>query len=450
MRHRPKVYSMAKRYTGTWESVNEHQVPAWYEDCKFGIFIHWGIYSVPAFAPRTWELGEVEGEEWFCNNPYAEWYYNSVNIGRGPTYEHHIEKYGKDFKYEDFIPMWKAENWNPKEWADLFQKAGARYVVLTTKHHDGFCLYPSDHTDFNTVKMGPHKDIVGNLTEAVRGAGLRMGLYYSGLIDWQFANDPIFVGEENFTNACPTFAYADYSYNQMKELVDRYRPSILWNDIGWPKQSEHAMPYLLAHYYNTVEEGVVNDRFNGLYHDYLTKEYQYGKSDRTEKWEMCRGMGLSFGYNENEGDDQLISLPKLVNLLVATVANNGNLLLNIGPKADGTIPEEQARRLLILGQWLEKNGEGIYGTRCSKRESEYREDGTQLHYTKKGADLYFFIDGLKEGKNVVCVPGISGEVKALDKELEFEQEVTGEGLRLTVKNYREDMYLIGFCAAGQE
>lgn len=441
---------MAKRYTGTWESVNEHQVPAWYEDCKFGIFIHWGIYSVPAFAPRTWELGEVEGEEWFCNNPYAEWYYNSVNIGRGPTYEHHIEKYGKDFKYEDFIPMWKAENWDPKEWADLFQKAGARYVVLTTKHHDGFCLYPSGYTDFNTVKMGPCKDIVGNLTEAVRGAGLRMGLYYSGLIDWQFANDPIFVGEENFTNACPTFAYADYSYNQMKELVDRYKPSILWNDIGWPKQSEHAIPYLLAHYYNTVEEGVVNDRFNGLYHDYLTKEYQYGKSDRTEKWEMCRGMGLSFGYNENEGDDQLISLPELINLLVATVANNGNLLLNIGPKADGTIPEEQARRLLILGRWLEKNGEGIYGTRCSRRESEYREDGIRLHYTRKGEDLYFFIDGMKEGGNVVCMPGISGEVKALDKELEFEQEMTEKGLRLTVKNYREDMYLAGFCAAGQE
>ena len=124
------------RFTGNLNSVNAHTVPKWYEDCKFGIFIHWGIYSVPAFAPHTWELGEVDSKEWFADNPYAEWYYNSLNIGKGPTYKHHIEKYGKDFKYEDFIPMWKAENWDPKQWAEIFKEAGAEYVVLTTKHHD--------------------------------------------------------------------------------------------------------------------------------------------------------------------------------------------------------------------------------------------------------------------------------------------------------------------------
>ena len=254
---------MSKKYTGTWNSVNEHEVPKWYDGCKFGIFIHWGIYSVPAFAPRTWELGAVEtNEEWFCNNPYAEWYYNSINVGKGPSYEHHIEKYGKDFSYEDFLPMWKAENWQPQKWAELFRKSGAKYVVLTTKHHDGFCLYPSEYTDFNCEELGPKRDITGELTDAVRSEGLKMGLYYSGLIDWQFANDPIFKEEDNFGNACPTFEYADYSYNQMKELVDKYHPSVFWNDIGWPKQSEHMMPYFLAHYYNVVEEGVVNDRFN--------------------------------------------------------------------------------------------------------------------------------------------------------------------------------------------
>ena len=273
-----------KKYTGTWNSVNEHEVPKWYDGCKFGIFIHWGIYSVPAFAPRTWELGAVEtNEEWFCNNPYAEWYYNSINVGKGPSYEHHIEKYGKDFSYEDFLPMWKAENWQPQKWAELFRKAGAKYVVLTTKHHDGFCLYPSEYTDFNCEELGPKRDITGELTDAVRSEGLKMGLYYSGLIDWQFANDPIFKEEDNFGNACPTFEYADYSYNQMKELVDKYHPSVFWNDIGWPKQSEHMMPYFLAHYYNVVEEGVVNDRFNGLYHDFSTKEYKQGEANRKEK-----------------------------------------------------------------------------------------------------------------------------------------------------------------------
>lgn len=442
---------MKKRYTGSWDSVNTHLVPQWYEDCKFGIFIHWGIYSVPAYAPRTWELGAVEtNEEWFCNNPYAEWYYNSINVGKGPSYEHHVEKYGKDFRYNDFIPMWKAENWEPAKWAEIFKKAGAKYVVLTTKHHDGFCLFPSEYTDFSTVNMGPKRDITGELTEAVRGEGLRMGLYYSGLIDWQFADDPIFYEDQNFGNACPTFEYADYSYNQMKELVDKYHPSVLWNDIGWPKQSEHVMPYLLAHYYNTVEEGVVNDRFNGLYHDYRTKEYQMGEAIRNEKWEMCRGMGLSFGYNENEGDDQLISVPDLIGLLVSTVANNGNLLLNIGPKADGTIPEEQVKRLLELGRWLETNGDGIYGTRCSRRESRELENGVKVHYTKKDEDLYVFVDGLKEGENTVCIPEVSGTVTPLDPEAEITGETRDGSLVLNIRNYKKDMYVLGLKATGQE
>ncbi|GAB6104157.1 alpha-L-fucosidase [Blautia glucerasea] len=439
-----------KRYTGKWESVNTHQVPKWYDDCKFGIFIHWGIYSVPAYAPHTWELGEVDSKEWFADNPYAEWYYNSLNIGKGPTYEHHMEKYGKDFKYEDFIPMWKAENWDPAKWAELFKKAGAQYVVLTTKHHDGFCLYPSKYTDFNCVKMGPKRDITGELTDAVRAEGIRMGLYYSGLIDWQYANDPIFEDDDLFGTASPTFEYADYSYKQMMELVDTYEPSLVWNDIGWPKQSEEMMPFFLAHYYNKVEEGVVNDRFNDRYHDFLTKEYKQGKVDRSEKWEMCRGMGLSFGYNENEGDDQIISEQGLISLLVGTVANNGNLLINIGPKADGTIPAEQERRLLVLGSWLETNGEGIYETRCSRRESVVSDNGTAVHFTAKGSDLYVFVDGLKKGMDTVEIPNVFGELIPLDQRVQAEYQTTATGTRINLKNYSEDMYTLCFKAAGQE
>lgn len=440
----------AKRFTGNWESVNRHQVPEWYDDCKFGIFIHWGIYSVPAYAPHTWELGEVESTEWFADNPYAEWYYNSLNIGKGSTYNHHIEKYGKDFKYEDFIPMWKAENWDPAKWAELFKKAGARYVVLTTKHHDGFCLYPSKYTDFNCVEMGPKRDITGELTDAVRAQGIRMGLYYSGLIDWQYANDPIFEDDDLFGTSSPTFEYADYSYKQMMELVDVYEPSVVWNDIGWPRQSEEMMPYFLAHYYNKVEEGVVNDRFNGRYHDFLTKEYKQGRVDRSEKWEMCRGMGLSFGYNENEGDDQIISEKDLVSLLVGTVANNGNLLINIGPRADGTIPEEQERRLLVLGKWLETNGEGIYGTRCSRRESIVMDNGAALHFTARGSDLYVFADGISEETDKIEIPNVFGKLIPLDKELQAEFETTATGTRINLKNYKKEMYTLCFRAEGQE
>lgn len=437
-----------KRYTGSWESIQKHEVPKWYDDAKFGIFIHWGIYSVPAYAPHTWELGDAQVTDWFCNNPYAEWYYNSVNVGRGPGYEHHVEKYGADFKYEDFIPMWKAENWNPDEWAQIFKKAGAQYVVLTTKHHDGFCLFPSKYTDFNSVKMGPERDITGELTDAVRSAGIRMGLYYSGLIDWQFANDPIFDDDDLFGTASPTYAYADFSYNQMKELIDKYEPSVLWNDIGWPKQSEEAMPYLFAHYYNKVRDGVVNDRFNGKHYDFLTKEYQAGEMDRSQKWEMCRGMGLSFGYNEIEGDDQLITVPKLVNLLVSTVANNGNLLLNIGPKADGTIPAEQVRRLEILGEWLSVNGVGIFGTHPSDRESEIREDGMELHYTRKDHVLYVFADGLKDGVNEFLISDFHGNLRPLDERLQIETIPAGDGLLVRTKNYQAGMYAIGLTSEG--
>ena len=437
-----------KRYTGSWESIQKHEVPKWYDDAKFGIFIHWGIYSVPAYAPHTWELGDAQVTDWFCNNPYAELYYNSVNVGRGPGYEHHVEKYGADFKYEDFIPMWKAENWNPDEWAQIFKMAGAQYVVLTTKHHDGFCLFPSKYTDFNSVKMGPERDITGELTDAVRSAGIRMGLYYSGLIDWQFANDPIFDDDDLFGTASPTYAYADFSYNQMKELIDKYEPSVLWNDIGWPKQSEEAMPYLFAHYYNKVIDGVVNDRFNGKYYDFLTKEYQAGEMDRSQKWEMCRGMGLSFGYNEIEGDDQLITVPKLVNLLVSTVANNGNLLLNIGPKADGTIPAEQLRRLEILGEWLSVNGVGIFGTHPSDRESEIREDGMELHYTRKDHVLYVFADGLKDGVNEFLISDFHGNLRPLDERLQIETIPAGDGLLVRTKNYQAGMYAIGLTSEG--
>lgn len=229
----------------------------------------------------------------------------------------------------------------------------------------------------------------------------------------------------------------------MNELVDDYAPSVFWNDIGWPKQSEEMMPYFLAHYYNKVPEGVVNDRFNDRYHDFLTKEYKSGSVNRKEKWEMCRGMGLSFGYNANEGDDKLISVPDLISLLVGTVANNGNLLLNIGPKADGTIPEEQVKRLKILGAWLKVNHDGIYGTRCSDRESEMLENGIELHYTQKEGNLNVFADHLKEGANEFLIKGYHGQLRSFDPAVKVETEDTEEGLLVKIPEYKEDMYVVG-------
>ncbi len=432
-----------KRYHADWNSIRAHEIPSWYEDAKFGIFIHWGVYSVPAFAPPTCQLGEIDiNEQWFCNNPYAEWYFNSINVKKGPTYEHHLKTYGADFGYEQFIPQWKAEQWQPEQWAELFAQAGAKYVVLTTKHHDGFCLYPSKYTDFNCTKAGPKRDLMGELTDQVRAKGLRMGAYYSGIIDWQYSSAPIFTESQNFSNACPTYEYADYAYKQVIELIDRYKPDVLWNDIGWPKAGEHMLPHLFAHYYNSVEEGVVDDRWNKLWCDFTSKEYKHGITSRDKKWEMCRGMGLSFGYNQVEDESHLISVRDLITLLVETVADNGNLLLNIGPRADGTIPSEQVDRLLALGQWLKINGEGIYASRCS-RYPTHKSDGFSFYHTKVRSDLYLFLEGLQAGKNSVPL-NLYGELEALHPELRFNIENTEQGRVLHIENYQPDWYVLGF------
>lgn len=433
-------------YHADWSSIRTHQLPSWYEDAKIGIFVHWGIYSVPAFAPPTCQLGEIEvDEQWFCNNPYAEWYFNSINVKKGPSYEHHVATYGEDFTYEQFIPQWKAEKWQPEQWAELFRQSGAKYVVLTTKHHDGFCLFPSQYTDFNSLQSGPQRDIMGELTEQVRAQGLRMGAYYSGIIDWQYASDPIFTESQNFSNACPTYEYADFAYKQVIELIDRYQPDILWNDIGWPKAGEHMLPHLFAHYYNTVTEGVVDDRWNKLWCDFTSKEYQYGTASRNKKWEMCRGMGLSFGYNQVEDESHLISIHELISLLVSTVADNGNLLINIGPKADGSIPQAQIDRLLALGDWLKINGEGIYASRCSQYPTTTWENITCYH-TKVQSDLYLFIEGLQPGENLIPLKALKeiDHIKALHPNLQFCLEQHEQDPFLRIKNYQKNWYVLGF------
>ncbi len=434
-------------YQANWESIRTHKVPDWYDDCKFGIFIHWGAYSVPAWAPPTCQLGEIPADEqWFCNNPYAEWYYNSINVKKGPTWEHHKKTWGEHFPYENFVPMWKAENWKPQEWAKLFREAGAGYVVLTTKHHDGLCLFPSQYTAYNTIFCGPQRDIMGELTRAVREQGLKMGAYYSGLIDWRFAHDPIFCEEQNFSNACQTYEYADYAYKQMLEIIDRYQPSVLWNDIGWPVRGVDNLPALFAHYYNTVPDGVVDDRWNGSWKDFASLEYKLGAVCREEKWEMCRGMGLSFGYNQNEERSHLLRPDELIGLLAGTVANGGNLLINIGPKADGTIPSEQEACLRAAGKWLTVNGEAIYGTRCSARLSEAVAKGVTAHYTAKEGALYLLLDGLPEGEATMILPNLSGTLVPLDPCTRFESRQLENDLQLTITaHHREDAVVVFRC-----
>lgn len=369
-------------YQPTWESINSRPVPQWFEDAKFGIFIHWGVYAVPAWAPTNPDISIYA--------KYSEWYWwrkNEDNETGKLFRDYHDKMYGKDFKYQDFASMWKAQHFEPAHWADLFKKAGARYVVLTSKHHEGFTLWPSEQSwNWNSVDIGPHRDICGNLTQAVKDAGLHMGFYYS-LYEWY---NPLYRNNLE--------SYVDnHMVPQMKDLVNRYKPDILWTDGEWDHPSEKwKSPEFLAWLYNEspVRTTVcVNDRWGketrGIHGGYFSTEYE-SVHDRTgEKerpWEECRGIGTSFGYNQTETLDHYMTSDALVDLLISIVAKGGNLLLDVGPTADGRIPVIMQQRLFDIGTWLDINGEAIYGTR--KWEGAKNNIKENVFFTEKGNDLY--------------------------------------------------------------
>jgi alpha-L-fucosidase len=339
------------RYQATAASLASRPFPPWFRDAKFGIFIHWGVYSVPSWAPK---------------GKYAEWYWRSKNDPKDPrTAQFHARVYGKDFPYEDFAPRFTAELFEPDRWAALFARSGARYVVLTAKHHEGFCLWPSAEADrswgrpWNSVSIGPKRDLVGDLATAVRGQGLKFGVYYS-LYEWYH---PL------YKKAFPRFR-DEHFFPQFKDLVRRYRPSLIFADGQWDHTlDEWRSPELLAWLFNEsgVEDVVVNDRWAkyrpGEPHiGYLTTEYGRGLEQTNVPWEENRGIGASFGYNRNEDLEDYRTAKQLVRVLVEMVSKGGNLLLDVGPTADGRIPVVMQDRLTEMGRWLKANGEAIYGT----------------------------------------------------------------------------------------
>ena len=252
-------------------------------------------------------------------------------------------------------------------WADLFQAAGARYVVPVTKHHDGFLMWRSDVPNPHRAGWMAERDHVGELAAAVRERGMRFGLYYSGGLDWTFNPPPIRDFMSMITNVPSTPEYGDYALAHVDELVRRFEPSVLWNDIAWPFHLDPADT--IGRYYDAVPDGVVNDRFNlvavrqgTLHADFSTPEYSttpHGDG----KWEVCRGIGRSFAYNRMESEATMPSVDELVWMLADIVGRGGNLLLNVGPTADGQIPLAHVMRLTALGWWLRVNGDAIYSTR---------------------------------------------------------------------------------------
>ncbi|WP_216402683.1 alpha-L-fucosidase [Arcanobacterium phocae] len=340
-------------------------VPQWYRDAKVGLMIHWGIYSIPAWAVTSDEHFSLAEE--YAFHRYAEWYGNTVRIPGSPTALLHRARYGQR-SYEDLVDIWQIRDDAVANMVNLAVRAGARYVVPTTKHHDGLCLWNTQTTDFSTVKRGPGVDIIGQYGHAVRQAGLRLGLYFSGALDWHASNfGPITSDNELFAFRRNDPDFAQYAATQLRELIDIYHPDYIWNDIDWPDGGKGPEPYglsaLFTQFFQTVPNGVINDRWGVQAQGVLTREYRdvLGVMDRP--WEAVRGLGKSFGYNADEDVSVMLSGPDLVRYLVDVVAKNGNLLINIGPKADGTVPDIQQQSLEYMGQWLRVFGEGIYGTR---------------------------------------------------------------------------------------
>ncbi len=379
-----------KKYESNWESINSRPVPQWFQDAKFGIFIHWGLYSVPAYCIR---------------GDYSEWYQYALeghNEKTMKTKEFHERVYGKDFKYQDFVKDFKAELFNANEWAELFQKSGAKYINLVSKHHDGFCMYKTDFAwNWNSYDVGPHRDFCAELKTALEKTDVRFGLYHS-VYEWY---NPLYLKN-------PEEYALKHFIPMMKELVEKYQPWTIFTDGEWDQTADvwHSTEFLKWLYNeSSVKDFVVpNDRWGkntrGKHGGNLTTEYGLGGFGPEEKElvmidryaEECRGIGASFGFNRIENPDDYLSPKELIWLLVDLVSNNSNLLLNIGPAADGTIPVIMQERLLAMGKWLSVNGDAIYSSRRYKKSSQ-----ENVRYTQKDDKVFAFINHFPYGEIVL-------------------------------------------------
>ncbi len=455
-------------FTTDWETLQTVTVPDWYRDAKFGIFIHWGVYSVPAF-----------GSEWYPRNMY---------IKATAENEHQVQTYGPltKFGYKDFIPMFKAEKYDPSAWAHLFAKSGAKYVVPVFEHHDGFAMYDSDLSDWTAAKMGPRRDLMGDLAKAVRSEGLHLGASSHRVEhDWFLegarqqpsdANDPAYAqfygpahrrlmsGNDDLNR---DFTYASDAYlsdwlARSAEIVEKYHPDIMYFDwwIGQPS----VRPYLAkfaSFYYNQSKqrgtEGVINYKFDAMREGSGVLDIERGQLSeiREKPWQTDTSISnKSWGYIEH---DTFKSPEFVVHQLIDIVSKNGNLLMNIGPRSDGTIPTEIQNVLLNVGQWLEINGEAIYGTRpwtvfgegpTKVRGGSFHDTDTDSYtdqdfrFTTKGSTLYAIeLAWPKDREAVIHSLGSagSGHVKSVallgsSSTITFEQKEDGLHLHLPAQS----------------
>jgi alpha-L-fucosidase len=365
--------SIAQTYEPTWESLDKRPVPTWFTDAKFGIFIHWGAYAVPAYTTK---------------GSYAEWYQQSMQGGDSAKLAYHKAKFG-ELTYYQLAEQFKAELFNPDEWAKLFEQSGAKYIVLTSKHHDGYALWPSKEASrtwgfpWNAKEVGPKRDLLGDLFKAVRKTSVRAGMYYS-LYEWF---NPLWKNDK------PKYAM-EHMWPQMKELINTYQPDVFWTDGDWDaSENLWKSKEFLSWVYNEspVKDKIVTyDRWGSgvrFHHGAVyTPEYQPNLDFENHAWEESRGMGHSYGYNREEDAWDYNSTQSLVYHLVDKVSRGGNFLLDIGPDEHGKIPPIMQERLLQMGEWLKINGEAIYRTERWQKTNQWTT-GRKDYKAKKDEDI---------------------------------------------------------------
>lgn len=412
-----QVQPQEKAYQPTWESIIQHPTPEWFKDAKFGIYFHWGVYSVPAF-----------GNEWYPRNMYIE---------GSREFEHHRKVWGpqEQFGYKDFIPLFRAEKFNADEWVDLFVKSGARFIGPVAEHHDGFAMWDSQLTDWDAADMGPKRDLTGELAEAARKRGLKFMVSLHHARKWRHY-DPAF----DFDAADPRYAglygrphhendpeppdYLALWLGKAMEVMDKYQPDYVWFDYGWREPTfESYKRQLLAHYYNKGEEWGKNVVVS-YKHDHLplgagVLDLERGRLDTLYRDTWITDTSIDRNSWCYIDDPDYKDANTLIDNLVDRVSKNGNTLLNIAPRADGTIPEEQKSLLLEMGAWLNLNGEAIYGSRYwyiygegpTKFKGGSFIDNQKLVYT--AADIRFTTHDQTLYAILLDWPGETAEIHAL-------------------------------------
>jgi len=407
--------------------AQDPQSSEWFDEAKFGIMVHWGLYTIPAYAPDLRRHGteamlayflEVFNEtlnlkeavhRTIASEPYAEWYFNAVKFPY-ETRDFHNRTFGEDFLYKDFEPLFEDSMSlvDPNEWAAYFAAVGAKYLVFVTKHHDGYQLWPSDVVNIRQPEYYSDRDFVGELGEACRAQNMIYGLYYSGGIDVTYKPDRMDINDLIDFITVGTFeaprgrAYGQYCFDQMRELIDRYKPAVLWNDMGYPELGNAQELY--NYYKEAVPYGLVNNRFNGLIPgDFATPEFAENDQPSGRKWESVRGMTNGFGYNRLDDANDVIGKLDLRILFTRIIANGGNLLLNIPITASGIINPEYREVLDEFGPWLETNNEAIFKSKYripSSARSSTGEVNNVFFTTRENNTYLFFTDSIQNNEEV--------------------------------------------------